>query len=173
MSRKMKWLITGLCVSVGLNLLVAGIIIARVTMGPMFGMGQVHIDRMMGRLSEPAQDVLRGAMRDNRPILRNHMYDLHKSHKNVTRLLAEEALDEDALNEAFAQLRQTNEEIQATLQTVIISVAQDLPPEERVKLARGGMRMLRHMGDRHLGNRPPPHGPRGPMGAGGAGMPPP
>ena len=50
MSRKMKWLVTGLCVSVGLNLLVAGVIIARVTQyGPMFGMGQMHMDRMMGR----------------------------------------------------------------------------------------------------------------------------
>jgi uncharacterized membrane protein len=171
MSRKMKWLVTGLCVSVGLNLLVAGVIIARVTHhGPMFGMGQVHMDRMMGRLSEPAQDVLRGAMRNNRPILRGHMYDLHESHKNVTRLLAEETLNEEALNEAFAQLRQTNEDIQATLQTVIISVAQDLPPEERVKLARGGMRLLRHMEDRHLKDRPRPQGP---MGASGPGMPPP
>ena len=149
MSRTVKWLITGLCVSLGLNLLVVGFTAARfMNPGGMPPHMRFSMERMVARLSEDSQQILRDAFAEQRKPIGDRMRAMHDGHSDLVSLLAAEELDTAALNHAFANQRQKSLELQEALQAAIIQVAQQLAPEERVKLARGGERMMRRMIDR-------------------------
>jgi uncharacterized membrane protein len=168
MSRATKWLITGLCISLGLNLLIFGFGAARyMGYGGMPPHMSFSMGRMMSRLSEDSQQILRDAVAEQRQPIGDKMRGMHQGHLELVALLGAEELDSEALDKAFADQRQRSADLQADLQAAIVKVAQQLAPEERVKLAQGGDRMMRRMMDRrhtgpmgheHGGNGPPPHG---------------
>ncbi len=172
MSRTVKWLITGLCISVGLNLLVVGFSAARfMGHGGMPPHMQFSMERMVGRLSDDSQQILRKAVAEQRKPIGEKMRAMRDGHLELVSLLGAEELDRDALDQAFANQRQKSGELQAALQAAIIDVAEQLDPEERVKLAQGGDRMMRRMMDRrHHGPMRPEHG--GVQEHGGDGPPP-
>ena len=102
MTRKMKWLITGLCVSVGLNLLVLGFLGARMIYDPPVAYSMA---RMMDRLSPESRDILKDAFKENKDVLGDQLKAVHQSHKRIAKLLGAEELDDPALQDAFASLR--------------------------------------------------------------------
>ena len=159
MSRKMKWLITGLCVSVALNLLTLGYVVARVAYHPAWTMHET-----MERLTPESRDVLKEAFESEKDTVKEKVMVLRDSHMQVVSLLGEDELDDMALEEAFSNLRLAGMDLQQTLQTAILEVAHELEPEERVKLVRGGQRMMRGMmmGPRRHHGGFGPHGPSGP-----------
>ena len=160
MTQTVKWLITGLCISVGLNLLVAGFVVARITTpGGMAPMKHFTMDRMMDRLSESGQQVLQQTMADHRRPISDKLRHLHEGHRVIASLLAAEPYDETALDVAFSDLRKRNAALQEALQKTILVAARQLPPEERIKLSRGGERVIRRMGN----HRFPPRGTPPPM----------
>jgi len=161
MSRSTKWLITGLCISLGLNLLIVGFSAARfMGYGDMPPHMRFSMERMVGRLSEDSQQILRDAVAEQRKPIGDKMRDLRDGHMALVALLGAEELDSTALDQAFADQRRRSADLQAALQAAIIKVAQQLEPIERVKLAQGGDRMMRRMMGRgnhdYGGDRPPP-----------------
>ena len=158
MTRATKWLITGLCISVAFNLLIVGYSAARY-MYPGAHM-RWTMERMVDHLSEDSQQVLRKAMAEQRAPIGEKMRALHESHRGIVALLAEETIDEQALEDAFATQRQRSMDLTAALQGAIVDVARDLPPEERIKLAQGGQRMMRRMMERHNRHNGPPPPPQ-------------
>ena len=160
MTRTVKWLITGLSVSVALNLLVAGFGVASyVRPGGVSPLMRFTMERMMDRLSEDSQQILRNAVAEQREPIGEKMLAVSEGHHSLVMLLGAEELDTIALDEAFAYQRQAGLELQEALQVAIIQVATQLEPEERIKLAQGGERMMQrmmHRNGRATGHPPPP-----------------
>ena len=85
MSRKMKWLITGLCVSVALNLLTLGYVVARVAYHPAWTMHET-----MERLTPESRDVLKEAFESEKDTVKEKVMVLRDSHMQVVSLLGED-----------------------------------------------------------------------------------
>jgi len=161
MTRTMKWLVTGLCVSVALNLLVVAFGVARYMSGPGAHM-RLSMEHMMGRLSENSQQILRDTIDAQRVPIGEKMQAMHEGHRTIVNLLAADELDRVALDQAFADQRQRSIDLTEALQAAIIQVAEQLEPEERIKLAQGGDRLMRSMvggGQSHHGQGPRPAEP--------------
>jgi uncharacterized membrane protein len=161
MTRTVKWLVTGLCFSVALNLLVVGFTAARFMGGPGFAGAHMRLsmEHMMGKLSEDSQQILRDTIEAQRGPIGDKMLAMHEGNRAIVALLAAEELDQTALDQAFADQRQRNIELQEALQAAIIQVAQQLEPAERIKLAQGGDRLMRRM----VEHRQPHHGSDEPL----------
>lgn len=131
--------IVALVVSICLNLLVAGMIIGhRWHGGP---------DRMGPFGGPPGGAILREMPEEARPliktILKQHKSDfearrdaMQQARRRVAEILQAEAIDQGQLDAALKDLQQRSQELQQLGHTVLIEVAQKLPPDLRRDWAR-------------------------------------
>ena len=145
-----KWLVAGLAVSLGLNLVLVGFFVGHVSdppawtqarMDPSFGLA-----RALRFLPEERRDALFAddEARDTRRSLTRSMRGMRQHQRAIQAALTAEPFDPDSLAKAFADFRQGMDEAQARNHGLFVRVAADLTPEEREQLRRSLTRPMRN-----------------------------
>ncbi|MFA5122091.1 periplasmic heavy metal sensor [Zavarzinia sp.] len=128
-------LIVALVVSLGANLVVAGIVVAHRWVPPPpppFALGGPSAtEGLFGQLSPEGRDVVRETMRATRKELRDEFLALRESRKQVKALLEADPLDQAALAAALDHMNAQNAAIQARYQRAFVEVASKLSVEDR------------------------------------------
>ena len=151
-----KWPIAALAVSLGLNLVLVGFFVGRVSdppawtqarMDPSFGLA-----RALRFLSEERRDALFAdeEARDIRRSLSRSMRGMRRHQRAIQAALTAEPFDPDALASAFAAFREGMDEAQARNHGLFVRIAADLTSEERGQLRRA---LTRPMGNGPRANR--------------------
>ncbi|MDF1585880.1 periplasmic heavy metal sensor [Marinimicrococcus flavescens] len=138
------WALLALLVlSLGANLLVAGISAGRHFAGPRV-MGAHHGRSLAGGLPEEAREAVREAFAERGPELRRRIAATREASERALELLRAPELDEAALAAAFATLRARSGDAQALVHEALAEGARNLPPgaraEWRPRMLAGGPR---------------------------------
>ena len=159
MTRAEKWLLAGLGVSLALNGLFAAMIFfhpghPRDRHGP-----DVRLGRMEEHLSDESRAVLKQTVQARRETLASEFGAMRDARQGVADALSAEPFDQAALEAALAKVREHQDVIQETVQASFVEAASKLPRDERMKLAKGGERLMRRLFDPRRDekrDRPPP-----------------
>lgn len=156
---KRHWIAVLLVVSLGLNLLGAGALLARLTMSsppePMaWAMGDLDPSTR-----QRVGQALRGRMQQVAPVRR----EFKRSQAEIKRVVSSDPLDEAALTQALVNLRDVSQRYQLQLHNIALDVLPELSSEQR---RRATHRLLRAGADqcgrpdrnpqRHDSKNPPP-----------------
>ena len=154
-----RWLLpAALVVSVGVNLLVAGVVIGKLSRGPGRG-APPPLTWTVESLPPAVRDEVRQQLRDHRDDVRPLRREMLSAMQAVRQAAAAEPLDAEALRTALAQLRGAQEGYQAFLHDNVVELAVRLPREQRLALLRQALgRADRGMrrGERVERPHPPP-----------------
>lgn len=150
---KTRWLTLALVISLGINLLIAGIVIGRIIAGPPAHMpGPIHLGMLMRHVEPETREKLAPEMRrlrDSVMPLRREMRDAQQAFTTV--LMADE-IDEEALASAQSRLADASATLQAQVHEQMAATMAAIPPEERRRILsemqRRGER-FRDRRDRH------------------------
>ncbi|MFN3230702.1 MAG: periplasmic heavy metal sensor [Alphaproteobacteria bacterium] len=173
MTRTEKRLTIGLVISVGLNLLIVGFLVA-VSIGFHHGRGpEFAIDRIADHLEPESREILKASVAENKDEVRARFRAMRQAHRQAADVMSAEPLDQAALEQAFADARAAQNELVEAMHGIVVESAAQMSYEDRVKLSKAGHRIVRRLmgGGRHR------HGPHGPgfhrEGDGGPNRPPP
>jgi uncharacterized membrane protein len=142
------WLIAILIVSIGLNLLFAGVVIGR-----HLGAGPTpHFGWMMQEIEPETRKRLRSSMREHREATRPAQQALREAQHRLHQTIAADPFAEEDVQRALANLRRNSTGLQETMHQQMLTTLSQLEPEERIKVFQAlSNRMMR-----------PPHGPNRP-----------
>lgn len=144
-----RWLILALLISLGINLLVAGVVIGRNIDGP--HPARMHFEWLMNEVDEETRHKLRKNMHEQMKASREERRALRQAQKSLHQAIIAEPFDEQTLKSAMTEVRAASAELQQTMHEHMAENLKTLSPEERLKV----FRVLSHA-ERRL------HGPRGP-----------
>jgi uncharacterized membrane protein len=158
-SDRSRWLTIALVISLGINLLIVGVIAGRLLSGHRHmwerpGATQADRsrasderpgDRVIQRLTEavPAEyrPAFEAAMAEHRARLAEAGRAVREARMKVRDAMVAEPFDRAKLDAAFAELRARSQELQTAVHVAVAEAAAKLPPDARRKLAeldRGG-----------------------------------
>lgn len=124
--------LAGLGLSLCLNLFVAGLLVGR---GAWHLPPPHHMDRgferFFGDMPAPARRELRSRFDAHRPEMRADFDAIRAAREQVAAAIRAPKLDEDALRQAFAELRARNTAAQALMHGIVIEAVRAMPPEVR------------------------------------------
>jgi uncharacterized membrane protein len=155
-----------LAISVGLNLFVGGMITsAWITKraGPerpaaAAQAGKFDLRGGFEAVGRDARPIAREIRREYGPRMREAGEAMQHARRAVGEILRGDELDPEALDAAFAELRQASDAAQATMHRILLETMTRLTPEQRRAFLEGATRGRPPRGDR----TPPPGGaPRG------------
>ena len=131
--------LAALVVSVAANFLVAGFLVAKLTLkphthkpGPAWTMQQRDRDR----LDRKTVKALRQAFHHHNEAARPAKTAMLKARKRVRELLAEDEFDADALHQALGDLRARTNQYQELRHKQMVDTMGELTPEERLRVYR-------------------------------------
>jgi len=157
------WIAALLVVSLGLNLLGAGALLARFTMSSPPGPMAWAMRDLDPSTRERVGQELRGRMQEVAPLRR----EFKRSQTEIKRVVSSDPFDEVALKQALATLRDVSQRYQLQLHNIAQDVLPQLSTEQRRRathrLLRAGTDQCDRQGrnrQRHDGKNPPP--PKGP-----------
>lgn len=150
-----NWLAIALCVSLAINLLIAGVVIgARINGGPphaaMMNNSSFSVGRAIRQFDEQRRAQLWPIARPHFKGLRPEMRKLRDAQKNWERSFASEPVDVTELDRTYAALHERIAKIQQMNFGAIRALATELSPKERKELLRA------------LRTPPTPRAPHGP-----------
>lgn len=138
MTVERRWiigLVAALTLSLGANLVIAGITIARhieAPPPPPFSFETpTGVEGMFGDLSAEGRAVVRQSMRESRRDLRDTYRQMRVVQTEIKSLLDAQALDRTALEAAFAKLAALKADVQTRLYRDFVEVASKLSAEDR------------------------------------------
>jgi Spy/CpxP family protein refolding chaperone len=160
-NRTQKVLIVGLVVSIGINLLLAGVLLGHrlggghppmMPMNPMFGL--MHFVR---ELPEERQAQLQTSLAALRSASRPAFAHMRQMQENLRTEIRRDPLDPAATRQALTALQEHLRDHQATSADAFLELLQALTPGERIALDEALRRGMKH---RHGGHPSrPPHAP--------------
>ncbi|MCH1493246.1 MAG: periplasmic heavy metal sensor [Luminiphilus sp.] len=153
---KRHWIAAVLVVSLGLNLLGAGALLARWSMGgaPTPMMWAFHT------MDESTRNRMRPLLKDSGEAIAPLRREFRENLRDIKRIVTSDPLDEVSLAQALAALRDVSGRYQLEMHKAALEVLPGLSREQRVRVYR---RLMQSGGDRHgrSGDRPPrPDHPR-------------
>jgi uncharacterized membrane protein len=144
MTRSEKWLLAGLGLSLAVNGLLAAMILFHPGPhrhhGPEFRMG-----RMEDHLAPESRDLMKATVERHRDEIRTQFEAMRDVRDTMADALTAEPLDRAAMEAAFEEINRHHDVIRGTIQQAFMEAASELPRDERIKLARGGERLMRRM----------------------------
>lgn len=164
---KNKFILLALLISIGINLLLVGGMVYRLTGTPQFSMGRPfppNVGWMVRDLSEARQTELASTLEESAAEINPIRREMFEAQRSVNELMATENFDAEAVRQAFENLRNANMRYQALSHEQSISMMNELTSEER-RIAgefvnRRGPRDGRPRGEGRrgddFGGRPPP-----------------
>lgn len=133
--RRRRWLGIGLAVSLGLNLLLIGFVVARAV---------YPVPRMLGphmtlyhaaeELSPESRDIVRRVMKARSDDFHAHVRGLKQERRRLNELMMTERLDEAAVAQSLREIRRHNAAIQEEIHAATLEIARQLSADERKRL---------------------------------------
>jgi len=139
-----RWMTGLLAVSLALNVFVGAFFLGRIVFddgrhhdhdGRRYTM-RLELKALSKALPEAARDALHAQLRARGEEMRPVFRDIRQSRRDIVALLAEERLDEAALDREFDALRRSLATVHEALQEIIFNAARDMTPEQRQRMAR-------------------------------------
>lgn len=131
-----RWLVIALITSLAINLVfigaLAGRIISRQHAGPM----PRHLGWMLRELDPQIRQQLLPQMQDYAEQVRPLHKSLRQAQHSLRSVLATEPLDVEALTAALNELQKTSNILQTSMHEEIVTLASQLGPEQRMRIAR-------------------------------------
>ncbi len=139
-----------LLVSLGLNVLFAGMMIGHWAGGPRHGGGSPEFDRHAARDALPpsSQALVDEIWTRHEPKLHEAFKGIRKARRDIHRVLTADQLDRAALEAAQAALGMRWDVARAEMATGLMELALALPPEERKHYFKHGARGGEYRGPR-------------------------
>jgi uncharacterized membrane protein len=161
----MRKLAIALAISVGLNLFVGGMITSawitkrhyagRPDRPPAAALaGRFDLRGGFEAVGRDARPMAREIRREYGPRMREAGEAMQEARRTVGEILRGDELDPEALDAAFAELRQASDAAQATMHRILLETMTRLTPEQRRAFLEGATRGRPPRGDR----APPPGG---------------
>ena len=116
-----------LLISVGLNLFAAGAFVAgRVFHRP--------LETVMRPFPQALRDEIRSKLFEDRDALRGAIGELRAARRQMFELMRKNPLDEQALRDAMAEVRNKTAEVQTLIQNALLASLKETPAAERQKI---------------------------------------
>ena len=138
-----------LVISLALNILVFGGMVARMMLSPSGRPIPPNLFWVLERLDDEAQARLRPTMQAFSDEMRPIRYTLFQAQRNVNELLTEDPLNSDAIAAAFEKLRDAGLEYQDIAHRQTLAIFGELTPEQRVSAMRFIQERSRPPGERN------------------------
>ncbi len=132
-----------LVTSLTLNLLVVGAVIGfwlREPIGPRF---PAHLGSILQNISPEQRQGMKKRFREFREEGRKLHKDMRRQQRQLSKVVLEEPFDPEAARQAFAQTRQTRDDVQAHMHEQMIEVLSGLDQQQREDLLKRIMRETR------------------------------
>lgn len=142
---RFRWASLALILSLGVNVLVLGIVIGRGSPLHMFGAIDQrihHLDPTAGYFAvlrtwpEDRRKIFRPILGEHLQGMRAHFQEMPRLHKDIQRTLKLEPFDPAALETALGKLREHLQVSQEKTHTSLVELAKTMPVDERIRLAR-------------------------------------
>lgn len=136
MTEKQKtksWVGICLFVSLAVNIFLAGVVFGRKDASP-FPRGEKVIAAIQSfkELSPESRTKAKDLVKADWPKIQEGIQDIRGKRQNIRSLLEQEQYDPAALDQSFAELRGAVTDMQTTAQKLVVKIAEELSPEERV-----------------------------------------
>ncbi|MFT7128223.1 MAG: putative membrane protein [Gammaproteobacteria bacterium] len=145
-----SWLIALLIISLGINLLVVGMFVGRISKE--HRPKHSHFDWMAKELNTSSREAVRKTMRahmhDSEPLAK----DLRMAQRNLKQVMSAEIFEEKAAVQAFALVREKSERFQETMHQGMMKTLSQLDRKERMRVFR--MLSMRNRGGNQRRIRP-------------------
>ena len=138
-----------LVISLALNILVFGGMVARMLSSPSGRPIPPNLFWVLERLDDEAQARLRPTMQTFSDEMRPIRYTLYQAQRDVNELLTEDPLNSEAIAVAFEKLRDAGLEYQDIAHRQTLAIFGDLTPEQRVTAMRFIQERSRPPGERN------------------------
>lgn len=142
-----NWKTGALMASLAVNLFLGGFVVARLLKPEITAPPQPVVDLNLGSIPEglprAALERIEDAMHNRRHEIRNVYSNYRRTQRETVRLLMEEKLDEKALEEAYRQMRELSNLIQAPIQDAVVQALKDVSVAERRRMIRSERRQAR------------------------------
>lgn len=148
---KGRWRSIVLVVSLGLNLVFVGLVVARLAFVP----GEPPLLWAVKNLDQGTRERIRPLLREQFRETRALRAQLRTTEQNLRDIMRAEPFDEKAAAGALAELRQVTGQFQLQMHETALKLLADLPPEEREKVAGRLLRPRRAEGPPRM-QRPDP-----------------
>lgn len=136
MTEKQKsksWVGICLFVSLAVNIFLAGVVFGRKDANQ-FPRGEKVVAAIQGfkELSPESRTKAKELVKEDWPKIQEGIQDIRGKRQNIRSLLEQEQYDPAALDQSFADLRGAVTDMQTTAQKLVVKIAKELSPEERV-----------------------------------------
>ena len=142
---KRYWIAGLLVVSLGLNFLGAGALVARYAMGSPPGPMAWAMRDMDHATRERVEDALRGRMQEVAPV----RSEFRQIQAELKRVVSSDPLDEAALSQALITLRDVSQRYQLQLHTIALDILPQLSSKQRRRAVRALLQAGPSRGGRH------------------------
>lgn len=131
-----RWLGIFLACSLAVNLLLMGIFAGHLLRPGPPGPFPPHMGWVLRHLSEQGRQQLRPELERHSQTVRPLQKDMIGAQRTVNRLLSDEHLDADRLQEALARLHEASTRFQAASHDEMLLIIKQLAPEDRKRVVR-------------------------------------
>jgi uncharacterized membrane protein len=134
---KTHWLVLALLVSIGLNLLVAGMLAGRALWGgPALAPMPLSLGWVIRDLDDETRTALRPRLIDHARQARPLRRDVHEAQREFNRLLQSEEVEQAELQNALNNLRQSADRYEKAMHDMMAEIIVGLEPDQRRRIAR-------------------------------------
>jgi len=130
-----SWLVISLIISLAINLLFIGALAGKLASRPHSGPMPRHLGWMLRDLDPSVRQQLRPQMQAHAEQVRPLRQALRQAQRKLRSVLATEPLDEDGLTAALSQLQKASSGLQLSMHQEMITLAKQLGPEQRTRIA--------------------------------------
>ncbi len=138
-----------LVLSLGVNLLFVGAILGRIVFDR--GHRPAPMEWILRNLDEPTREKIHANMKAQTAVVQPLREEMRAARKEFNDLLDQPELDDEALRASLERLHKVAGEYQSTLQTNMVAILKELPPDQRRRVSR----MLMFPRGFQPGERPP------------------
>lgn len=162
MTKSRKWLISGLILSLGLNLFLGGFLVTHMMRPDPFGIfPKIPLHQLIREMPEATREKAKAIMHERHPLMHQQFEAVKSAQDQLQQSIKADQVSREALNGAFDNLRHARGDLEQTLQNSFIDIILMLPPEERKNLAlhwyQPSHRFSFLAGGKDPSGPPPPH----------------
>ena len=127
-----RWLVLALLVSLGVNLLIAGVVIGRhLDGGPP---GRMHFEWLMQDLDDATRSKIRQNMHEQMKNSRPYRHDLRQAQHALHEAIIAEPFEEKQVKAAMAEVRAASARLQQTMHDQMIQNLGEMSAEDRARV---------------------------------------
>lgn len=135
-AKSRKWLISGLVLSLGLNLFLGGFLVTHMMRPNPFSIfPKIPLRELIHDLPADSRDKAKAILHERHPVLHQKFEAMKAAQGQLQQSIKADQVSREGLDQAFDNLRRARADLEQTLQATFIDIIMMLPPDERKDLA--------------------------------------